>query len=323
MKTIAFGQTGVEVSAICLGVMELGTGISKEKSYEVLDAYYENGGRFLDTANIYAHWLEGGTGGDSERLIGQWMKDRGNRDEMFIATKLGFEMPGGTETLRADAIKSECQASLERMGVETVDLYYAHRDDQETPLEESLKAFDDLVKEGKVRFLGASNFMAWRLERARNLSRANGWSEYCCLQQRHSYLRLQAGTAFAPQLTINDDLIAYSRAESFPMLAYTPLLGGCYVRDDRKLPAQYQGVDSDNRIQAVRKLSGDIGATPNQVVLAWMMQSDPPIIPLVATGNIDHLRENLAVENIQLTSEQIAELDAAGICSERGMVLIS
>jgi len=323
MKTITLGQTGVEVSAICLGAMEFGTAISKDKSYEVLDMYFENGGRFLDTANIYAHWLEGGKGGDSEAFIGQWMHDRGNRSEMFIATKLGFDMPGDTGTLRADAIKTECESSLQRMGIETIDLYYAHRDDQETPLEESLEAFNELVVEGKVRFLGASNFMAWRLERARNLSRANGWAEYCCLQQRHSYLRLQAGTTFAPQLTISEDLMTYSKAESFPMLAYTPLLGGCYVREDRQLPVQYLGVDSDNRLQAVRKLAGELGATPNQIVLAWMMQSDPPIIPIIATGNPEHLRENLAVENLQLTAEQLAELDAAGICDERGMVLIS
>ena len=323
MKTITFGQTGVEVSEICLGVMEFGTAISKEKSYEVLDAYFENGGRFLDTANIYAFWIEGGKGGDSETLIGQWMRERGNRDEMFIATKLGFDMPGDTGTLKAGAIKSECEASLKRMGIDTIDLYYAHRDDRETPLEETLKAFDELVVEGKVRFLGASNFVSWRLERARNLSRANGWAEYCCLQQRYSYLRLQAGTTFTPQLTINDDLLDYSRAENFPMLAYTPLLGGCYVRKDRQLPAQYLGVDSDNRLEAVRKLAGELGVTPNQVVLAWIMQSDPPIIPVIATGNPEHMRENLGVENVQLTAEQIAELDAAGICGARDMVLIS
>jgi aryl-alcohol dehydrogenase-like predicted oxidoreductase len=323
MKTIAFGNTGLQVSAICLGAMEFGTRISKEDSYQVLDAYYENGGRFLDTANIYAHWLPGGSGGDSERFIGQWMRDRGNRGEMFIATKLGFDMPGEKGTLTADEIKSQCADSLERLGIETIDLYYAHRDDEETPLEETLKAFDDLVKEGKVRFLGASNFMAWRLERARTMSRANGWAEYCCLQQRHSYLRLQAGTTFLPQRTINDDLRAYAKAEKFPMLAYTPLLGGCYVRDESKLPAQYHGVDSDNRMKAARKLASEIGATTNQVVLAWMMQGDPPIIPLIATGSVEHLRENLAVESIELTAEQIAELDAAGICDQRNMVLIS
>jgi aryl-alcohol dehydrogenase-like predicted oxidoreductase len=323
MKTIAFGQTGVEVSEICLGAMEFGTRISKDKSYEVLDMYYENGGRFLDTANIYAHWLEGGKGGDSETSIGQWMRDRGNRGEMFIATKLGFDMPGEKGTLQAAEIKSQCESSLERMGIDTIDLYYAHRDDQETPLEETLKAFDELVAGGKVRFLGASNFMAWRLEKARNLSQANGWAEYCCLQQRHSYLRLQAGTTFAPQLPVNEDLIAYSRAENFPMLAYTPLLGGCYVREDRQLPAQYLGVDSDNRLQAVRKLADQLSATPNQIVLAWMMQSDPKIIPIIATGSVEHLRENLGVENVQLTVEQLAELDAAGICDQRGMVLIS
>jgi len=303
--------------------MELGTAISEDRSNEVLDLYFENGGRFLDTANIYSHWLPGGKGGDSEAFIGKWMQDRGNRAEMFVATKLGFDMPGETGTLRADAIKSECEASLKRMDVETIDLYYAHRDDRDTPLEESLKAFDELVAAGKVRFIGASNFMSWRLERARNISKLNGWAEYCCLQQRHSYLRIQAGTAFEPQETITADLMAYAKAENFPLLAYTPLLGGCYVRDDRQLPAQYHGVDSENRVAAVRKLADQLDATPNQIVLAWMMQNTPRVIPITATGNLDHLRENLAAEDIKLTADQLAELDAAGICSERGMVLIS
>jgi len=250
------------------------------------------------------------------------MKDRGNRDEMFIATKLGFDMPGETGTLRADAIKSECDDSLRRMGVDTIDLYYAHRDDREVPLEETLKAFDDLVTAGKVRFIGASNFLAYRLERARNVSKSNGWAEYCCLQQRHSYLRIQAGTAFEPQETVTPELMEYARAENFPLLAYTPLLGGCYVRDDRQLPAQYHGVDSDNRIAAVRKLAEQLGATPNQIVLAWMMQNTPTVIPVTATGSLDHIAENLAAEEVNLTAEQLAELDAAGICPERGMVLI-
>jgi aryl-alcohol dehydrogenase-like predicted oxidoreductase len=144
------------------------------------------------------------------------MRERKNRAQMFIATKVGFGYPGVEQGLRAHQIETECEGSLKRLGIDTIDLYYAHVDDRNTPQEETLEAFDRLVKAGKVRLIGASNFLAWRLEEARWVSQTHGWAEYCCIQQRHSYVRPKPGGSFAPQIAANDDLLDYCRAPIRP-----------------------------------------------------------------------------------------------------------
>jgi aryl-alcohol dehydrogenase-like predicted oxidoreductase len=133
--------------------------------------------------------VEGFKGGESETILGAWMKERKNRDQVFIASKVGFGYQDVPISLRADIIEKECNKSLERLGIETIDLYYAHNDDRDTPLEETLEAFSRLMDAGKVRYIGASNYLAWRLEEAHWLSLVNEWPEYCCIQQRHTYIR--------------------------------------------------------------------------------------------------------------------------------------
>ena len=171
MRTVPLGKTGVEVSVFCLGTMDFGTHTDPETSYKLLDLYVEKGGFFLDTANVYARWWPGYVGGESETLLGRWMHERKNRSRLFLATKVGFEMPGVERGLRAHQIEEECEKSLKRLGIETIDLYYAHRDNPNTPLEETLEAFYRLIKAGKVRFIGASNYPAWWLEEARWISK--------------------------------------------------------------------------------------------------------------------------------------------------------
>lgn len=322
MKKVKLGKSGLTVSEICLGTMDMGTLVSRERSYEVLDTYYEMGGNFIDTANVYAWWNPGGKGGESEALISDWMRARKNRANIVIATKVGGGAPGTHYGLDAKHIVTECEASLKRLCVDVVDLYYAHLDDCATPLEETMDTFDSLVRQGKVRAIAASNFTLWRLDRAIQLSRARGRKEYCCLQQRFSYLRIMTGTAFLPQRPITDDIVEYADAEQFPLLAYTPLLGGCYVRDDRKLPPQYASPDSDKRLAAVRALAKELGVSANQVVLAWLLQNTPKILPVVASGNATHLRENLSATDIILTVEQLAMLNQAGACNEKRLILI-
>ena len=134
MRTTPLGWTGVEVSIFCLGAMYLGTRNDAASSYRLLDQYVDAGGSFIDTANIYAHWVEGFRGGESETLLGEWMRRRGNRSRIFLATKVGFEYPGVERGLSAAQIEAECDKSLRRLGVETIDLYYAHVDDRSTPL---------------------------------------------------------------------------------------------------------------------------------------------------------------------------------------------
>jgi len=191
MKTTSLGFTNLSVSQMCLGAMYFGTRNDEATSFRLLDMYVEAGGFFIDTANIYSHWVTGCKGYESERLLGRWMKARKNRSSVVIATKVGFEIPayGVERGLPATTILQECEKSLRNLGVETIDLYYAHCDDPNTPLEETLSAFDRLVQAGKVRTIGASNYLAWRLEEARWVSQTHGWSEFCCVQQRHTYLR--------------------------------------------------------------------------------------------------------------------------------------
>lgn len=140
MKTVPFGGTGIQVSAFCLGTMNMGSRVDRTTSFAILDAYFEKGGRFIDTANVYTHWE--GRVGDSEELLGEWMRERGNRNDLFLATKVGLGYPGVEPGLPAATIERECEQSLERLGVDAVDLYYAHRDDRQTPLAESLAAVD-------------------------------------------------------------------------------------------------------------------------------------------------------------------------------------
>ena len=311
MRTIPLGNAGVEVSVFCLGTMYFGSRTDKETSYRLLDQYVEAGGSFLDTANIYARWVSGFEGGESETLLGKWMRERKNRSRMFIATKVGFEYPGVERGLRALQIEAECEKSLERLGIDTIDLYYAHVDDRNTPVEETLEAFDQLVRAGKVRFIGASNFLAWRLEEARWMSQTHSWAEYCCIQQRHSYVRPKPGVSFAPQIAANDDLLDYCRARGIAMLAYSPLLSGAYTRADRSFSRQYVGSDTNVRLAKLNAVAREAGATVNQVVLAWMVQSEPRVIPLVAASAVEQMRENLGALEIELSSDQMTRLNSA------------
>lgn len=311
MQTQKLGHTKIEVSSLCLGTMFFGTKTDKATSTQLLDAYLEAGGTFLDTANTYAHWA-GGRGGESETLIGEWMQARGNRSQVFIASKVGFEYPGVEKSLRAAVIEAECNKSLKRMNIDTIDLYYAHVDDRNTPLEETLQAFDNLVTAGKVRYVGASNYLAWRLEQAYGISATHQWAQFCCIQQRYTYLRLRPGMRFGRQVMANEDLLDYCQQTGMTALAYSVLLGGAYTRADRPLPDQVSGADNEQRLAALQAVAQATGATVNQVILAWMRHSTPAIIPLIAASDLAQLQENLGALNIHLSDEQMEQLNTAG-----------
>lgn len=309
MRTVPLGNTGVQVSVFCLGTMYFGSSTDATTSYQLLDQYVEAGGSFLDTANIYARWVPGYVGGESETLLGRWMRERNARSKLFLASKVGFEMPGVRRGLRASQIEEECEKSLKRLGVDTIDLYYAHRDDRNTPVEETMEAFDKLVKAGKIRFIGASNFSAWRLEKARWVSQTHGWAEYCCIQQRYSYVRPKPGANFDPQVAANEDLLDYCKTRGITLLAYSPLLRGAYTRSDRPFPEQYVGPDTEARVAVLKAAAEEKRATANQIVLAWMIHSEPCVIPLVAASTTDQLRENLGALNIALGVDDMVRLN--------------
>jgi aryl-alcohol dehydrogenase-like predicted oxidoreductase len=311
MKTVKLGTADVEVSVFCLGTMRFGWGTEAEMSYRLLDMYVDSGGSFLDTANIYGRSEGQRTGAISEMLLGAWMRERRNRSDVFVATKVGFGYIGTDPGLRARQVIDECEKSLQRLGTDRIDLFYAHVDDRETPMEETLEAFDRLVQAGKVRYVGASNFLAWRLEEARWISLTNDWVAYCCVQQRHSFIRPKHGASFGAQIVANDDLLDYSRARGLTVLAYSPLLSGAYTRSDRPFAPQYVGPDTDARVSVLEDVAKELSATPNQVVLAWMVQNDPPVIPLVAASTIEQMEENLGALELTLNADQMDRLNNA------------
>ena len=309
MRTVVLGDAGVRVSALCLGCMFFGTRVDERTSMHLLDRYLGAGGTFLDTANNYAFWIPGGKGGESETLLGRWMRARGNREQLFLATKVGGA-PG--EDLSRGAILAAVDGSLRRLGTDHIDLYYAHVDHRSVALEETLGAFDELVTAGKVGRIGCSNHAAWRIERARCISGARGFARYCCVQQRHSYVRPRPGTSFGAQLIADGELLDFCSANpDVALLAYSPLLSGAYTVPDRALPAQYAGADTDARLSALRQVAHATGASPNQVVLAWLMAATPHAIPLVAASTEAQLDENLGALALRLSAEQLETLDAA------------
>ena len=179
MKKIVLSN-GLEVAPVALGAMNFGTTTSKEDAYRVLDAYVDMGGNFIDTSNNYAHWA--GTGDESETLLGEWLRDRGCRDRVVIATKVGFDRHGKGAGLKKEQIEYWIDESLRKLGTDYVDLYYAHTDDMGTPMEETMETFHALVKKGKVRHLGGSNYDTWRFAEANLLAKEKKLTPYTVMQ---------------------------------------------------------------------------------------------------------------------------------------------
>ena len=204
MRRIEIPSAELQVSSYCLGTMYFGSKVPVDTSLTLLDAYADRGGNFLDSANKYASWIEGFSGGESERVIGRWLKDR-PRDRFVVTSKVGFPYGDVPRSLRADVIVSECEKSLRRLGTDYIDIYFAHAEDAGTPVEETLRAFDKLIRDGKVRCIGASNHQAWRLAEAELMARAAGLPHYVVLQQRFSYLQPVVGADFGTQLPLTPE----------------------------------------------------------------------------------------------------------------------
>jgi aryl-alcohol dehydrogenase-like predicted oxidoreductase len=301
MKKIPFGSTGARVSELCLGTMHFGSKTPDDVSIQILDAYVERGGAFLDTANIYNRDAPNCRGGESEALLGRWMKERGHRDSLFVATKVGMVYPGQPHGLRAGQIEAECNKSLKRLNIDVIDLYYAHTDDPDTPLEETLAAFDRLVKAGKIRYVGASNYRPTRLVEAIWTSKVHQWAPYCCIQQRYSYLRPRSGTDFGLQYATNEDLLHFCRTNNFPLVGYAPYLKGAVAsRPDITLREQYVGPDSDIRLARLKHVADELGISAPQLVLAWMRRHEAPVIPLISASRVSQLNESLDALDLEL-----------------------
>ncbi|MFE7614602.1 aldo/keto reductase [Streptomyces sp. NPDC057496] len=313
-----------EVSVLALGAMLFGSVTDEKTSFAVLDHFVEAGGTFIDTSDNYAYWVGDDLGGQSERLLGKWRRSRGVGDEIVIATKLGAAplAPGtgfldNPEGLSAKAVREAAERSRERLGVERLDLLYAHIEDRTVPLRETVEAFGELTAEGTVGLLGASNHAVWRVERARSLAAAAGLPGYEVLQYQHSHLRPRYDV---PSPLFEDgslghagpELLSYLRAEpALTLVAYSPLLAGAYTRPDKPVPQDYDHPGTPARLAVLREIAAETGAGLNQIVLAWQIGNRLPIVPLAGASSVAQLKENLAAVDLELTADQRARLDAA------------
>lgn len=320
MKKIPFGSTSLQVSEYCLGAMRFGWAEPSERSHERLKQYLSAGGNFIDTANNYAaHHLgqrdyygkdfPSFIDGENERFLGDWMVAEGNRHQLIIGTKLGFDYPGVSYGTSRRQIHEECEKSLRRLRTDYIDILYLHTDDRNTPLEESLSALQDLIREGKVRYAGASNFTAWRLAEAWCTADRLGIPRLCCIQQRHSYLRPQPGWDFGAQRAADDDLLDFVASRDIQLLAYSPLLGGFYNIPGGPLPPGYGG--NENRLRVLREVAGETGYTGNQLVYYWLKRHRPSAIPLVSCSTAEQFEEAVQALEINLSEELWKKLDQA------------
>ena len=311
MKKIIISN-GLEIAPVALGAMNFGTTTSKMDAYRVLDAYMDMGGNFIDTSNNYAHWA--GTGDESETLLGEWLRERGCRDKVVLATKVGFDRHGEGAGLKAAQIEYWIDESLRKLGTDYVDLYYAHTDDMSTPIAETMEAFDKLVKKGKVRSLGGSNYDTWRFAEANAIANAKGQTPYTVMQQRFTYLhpKFEVAPKYIFNESVNRERMRYLCQKDIPLVAYSCLAKGGYESDAR-IPAEYtQG----ERLATVREMAKEKGVCTSALVVAWMAnlyrcEGFPRVIPLFASSRAEHFLDNLKGVSLTLTDEELDRLNRA------------
>jgi aryl-alcohol dehydrogenase-like predicted oxidoreductase len=313
-------EAGETENPLVLGAMMFGVTIDEETSFAILDRFVERGGVWIDTADCYAFWAsESGLGGDSERLLGRWFASRpGVRERVKLATKLGAEpleagtYPAGREGLSADAVRSAFKGSLERLGVDHVDLLWVHQEDRTVPIEQTVDALGELTASGAVSRLGASNHPAWRVERARAHALAAGVTPFDALQLNFTYLRPRPGT-LPPGVqhrfgVLSEEQWDHAVEHDLEIWAYTPLLSGAYDNPAKEIAEVYAHPGNTARLAALDDVAAETGATRGQVVLAWLVSQG--IRPMLGGSKPGQLDSALAGVALSLTPEQVERLSA-------------
>jgi aryl-alcohol dehydrogenase-like predicted oxidoreductase len=303
------GSSGIEVAPLALGGNVFGWTANEEASFSILDAFVDAGGTMIDTADVYTAWVPGHVGGESETVIGKWLKrDPSKRDKVVIATKVGF-----LEGLAPDKIAAACDASLKRLGIDRIDLYYQHKDDENVPLADSLGAFERLVEAGKVRAIGLSQFTAARLDEALETSRRLGLTPVSALQPWYNLVE---------RAKYEDELRAVAERHGLAVFPFYSLANGFLTgkyRSKDDLNKSVRGMRNVEYLEgrgmrvlaALDEVAAETGAALASVTLAWTM-AQPTITAAIASAtSMPQLSELLASLQLQLTPDQVARLDAA------------
>lgn len=303
-------NTDLDVFPLCLGGNVFGWTANERQSFDVLDAYLAAGGNFIDTADAYSAWVSGHSGGESETIIGRWMSDRGTRNRVVIATKVGVKT--GLKGLSPATIRTAAEASLRRLAIDRIDIYYAHRDDPDTPLADSLRAFDALVREGKVRYIAASNYTAPRLAEALAVSRREGFARYIALQPHYNLVHRGEYEGELRDVCLREGLACFpyfALAKGFLTGKYRP---GAQVESQRAAGA---GAYLDERGLRVLAVLDDIAAahhtTVAAVALAWLAAQPTVVAPIASGRTIEQLADLLPVVDITLSPGELGRLSAA------------
>ena len=308
------GRTGLKVSEICLGTMQWGWTADEAASVTVMDAFVEAGGNFIDTADVYSRWVEGNPGGVSEAIIGRWMQARGNRDQIVLATKVRGRMwdgPNGEGLSRIHIVKA-CEDSLRRLQTDYIDLYQTHFYDAETPIEETMEALDTLVRQGKVRYVGCSNYPAWRLMHALWVSDKYNLARYDCIQPHYNLVH---------RAEFERELKDVCSEFGIGVIPYSPLAGGFltgkYRRDAVTESMRAEGVRSRYMnekgfavLDALDQMAARRGVTVLQVALAWQLNLPYVTAPIVGANSPTQLQESLGACAVKLSAEEMQALDA-------------
>lgn len=304
------GATDLRVYPLCLGGNVFGWTADAETSESVLDAYAAAGGNFIDTADYYPAWVPGNRGGESEEIIGEWMRKRGNRASVVIATKVA--MLEGVKGLSANSIRTGCENSLRRLGVDTIDLYYAHQDDPSVPMEETLAAFDALVREGKVRYIAASNFSAERITEALALSEREGFAKYVALQNHYNLVHRSEYEAALRDVVAHNGLVSvpyFSLAKGFLTGKYRD---GVAVDGPRAQGASaYLNDRGRSVLAALDSLAAQHDSTVAAVALAWLAAQPTVVAPIASARNVEQLRDIVDFPRLSLSAADVDLLDAA------------
>lgn len=314
MRMRALGRSGLSVPPVVFGGNVFGWTADQAASFRLLDACLERGLTAIDTADVYSAWAPGHKGGESESVIGAWLKARpGAREKVLILTKCGMEMPGQGKGLSPAWIATACEASLKRLGIERIDLYQAHKDDEATPLEETLAAFGKLIQAGKVRAIGASNYSAARLKQALDLSAARGLPRFESHQPLYNLM----------DRGIEAELLPLCRAEEVGVITYSSLASGFLtgkyrgradlgksVRGERSV-AKHLGSRGDRVLAALDAVAARRGVGPATVALAWQLGRPGITAPIASATKPEQLAELAAAATLDLPAADMAELDAA------------
>ncbi len=313
MQTRTLGHSDISIAPLVFGGNVFGWTVDAPTSFRILDAFVDRGFNCIDTADVYSRWVPGHQGGESETVLGQWFKKSGKRDKVVLATKVGMDMGDGKQGLRKEYILEEVETSLQRLQTDHIDLYQSHKDDDSVPLDETLEAYRQLIQQGKVRIIGASNYKGARLEEALKVGQERGLPVYRTLQPEYNLYARQAYETDLEPVAVKHGLAVipyFSLASGF-------LTGKYKSKEDAKgakresFVGKYFDRRGEKILEALHKVAQQAHATPTSVALAWLLSRPSITAPIASATSLDQMESLFAAVDLKLDTSAIDKLNLA------------